>query len=109
MGYANARGLFPRLRSNRSNSRATTNVSANIRQRYAAGCQLTPIAAPREHGNATEFKTYGAISVMATLSTLRARTLALKVRNAAGAVISAKCLALWSNRRENARLVARLF
>jgi hypothetical protein len=64
---------------------------------------------PREDGNATEFKTNGAISVTPTLSSVRAPTLALEVRNAAGAVICAKCIALWSNRRENASLVAYLF
>ena len=49
---------------------------------------------PRGHGNATEFKTYGATHVTPKRSAVRARTPALEVRNGADAVISPKCLAL---------------
>jgi hypothetical protein len=76
MGYANARGLFPRLRRNRSNSRATTNVSANVRQRYAAACQSIPIAA-RAMMEMLRNQYLRRISVTPTLSTVRARTFGL--------------------------------
>ncbi len=91
------RGPRPTCRSMSDNQCLTT---------IGSGWPIDTDRAPRGHGNATEFKTYYAIGVTPTPTTVRARTLALEVRNAAGAVISPKCLALWRNWRKNASLAA---
>jgi hypothetical protein len=104
LAHARCRWATPRARSFSSPSEQSEQFAGHdqrVGQRPTAICVGLPIASdrgPRENGNATEFKTYGAIGVTPALSTVRARTLAVEVRSAAGAVISAKCLALWSNR-----------
>src|ERR1700682_2217110 len=62
--------------------------------RHDHGLPIGTDSGPREHGNATQFNTYGTIRVTPTLAAVRVR----KVRKAGDAVISAKCLALWRNR-----------